>query len=417
MLKKKLKLSEYDKKIWKILKKEKKRQEENIELIASENYASKRVMEAQGSQLTNKYAEGYPKNRYYAGCKYIDIIEKIAINRAKLLFDADFANVQPHSGSQANEAIYMALLNPGEKILGMKLTHGGHLTHGSKNNFSGKFYQPIYYGVNEIGEINYQEIEHQAKKYKPKIIICGFSSYSGIINWSKIRKIADKINAYFLVDMAHIAGLVAAKIYPNPIYFAHAVTSTTHKTLAGPRGGLILSKNGTKEFYKKINSSVFPGIQGGPLMHVIAGKAIAFKEASEKKFKKYQKQIIKNSQTMAKIFLKNKFELVSKNIKNHLFVLNLTKKKITGKEAEKALSLANIITNKNLIPNDQKKSSITSGIRIGSSAITRRGLKEKESKKIAIWICEILNNIKNNDIIQNNKLKVLKMCKKFPVYF
>lgn len=416
MLKNKIKISEYDQEISKILKKEKKRQEEQINLIASENYASKIVMQAQGSQLTNKYAEGYPKKRYYEGCKFVDMIEKIAIKRAKLLFDADFANVQPHSGSQANEAVYMALLKPGDKILGLELTHGGHLTHGSKKNFSGKFYHPIYYGVNEFGEINYKEIYNQAIKHKPKLIICGFSTYSGIVNWSKIRKIADKIKAYFLVDMAHIAGLVAAKIYPNPIHFAHVVTATTHKTLAGPRGGLILAKNGNKEFYKKINSSVFPGVQGGPFMHIISAKAISFKEALEKKFIIYQKQIVKNTKIMAKIFLEKNFKIVSKKIENHLFLVDLTKKKITGKEAEFILSLANIITNKNTIPNDPKKPSITSGIRIGSAAITRRGFQEKESKKIAYWICNILNNIKNTKIIQETKKKVFKICKKFPIY-
>lgn len=410
------KISKYDKKINEAIEKENKRQENSLNLIASENYTSLKVMKAQGSILTNKYAEGYPNNRYYSGCKYIDIIEKIAIKRAKKLFKSDFANVQPHSGSQANFAVYMALLKPGDTILGMNLKHGGHLTHGSSINFSGKIYKTINYGVDKNGKINYKEIEEKSEKYKPKMVICGFSAYSGIINWLKFRKISDKINAYLLADISHVAGLVSSGMYPNPINYAHVVTTTTHKTLAGPRGGLILAKHGNKSFYKKINSSVFPVTQGGPLMHVIAGKAISFKEAMEANFKNYQKQIIKNAKIMANVFYKNNFTLVSKEINNHLFLLDLRNKNITGKEAENILNSVNITINKNSIPNDTKNSIITSGIRIGTAAITRRGLKEKESIKLANWICEILNNKNDKKIKEKIKNKVLIMCKKFPIY-
>lgn len=410
------KISKYDKKINEAIEKENKRQENSLNLIASENYTSLKVMKAQGSILTNKYAEGYPNNRYYSGCKYIDIIEKIAIKRAKKLFKSDFANVQPHSGSQANFAVYMALLKPGDTILGMNLKHGGHLTHGSSINFSGKIYKTINYGVDKNGKINYKEIEEKSEKYKPKMVICGFSAYSGIINWLKFRKISDKINAYLLADISHVAGLVSSGMYPNPINYAHVVTTTTHKTLAGPRGGLILAKHGNKSFYKKINSSVFPVTQGGPLMHVIAGKAISFKEAMEANFKNYQKQIIKNAKIMANVFYKNNFTLVSKEINNHLFLIDLRNKNITGKEAENILNSVNITINKNSIPNDTKNSIITSGIRIGTAAITRRGLKEKESIKLANWICEILNNKNDKKIKEKIKNKVLIMCKKFPIY-
>lgn len=410
------KILNQDNKIEQAIKKEKERQENCLNLIASENYASMKVMKAQGSVLTNKYAEGYPNKRYYSGCKYIDIIENTAIKRAKKLFQADFANVQPHSGSQANLAVYMALLKPGDTILGMNLQHGGHLTHGSSVNFSGKLYKAINYGVDKNGIINYKEVEKKSKKYKPKMIICGFSAYSGLIDWLKFRKISDSINAYLLVDIAHVAGLVCSGLYPNPINYAHVITTTTHKTLAGPRGGLILAKNGSKEFYKKINSSVFPGIQGGPLMHVIAGKAISLKEAMKLKFKKYQKQIIKNTKIMAEIFSDKNFKLTSKEIKNHLFLLDLSNKNITGKKAENILNSVNIIINKNLIPNDTKNSLTTSGIRIGSAAITRRGFKEKESSKLANWICEILNNINDKKIKEKIKKKVSLICKKFPIY-
>ncbi|BGI51061.1 MAG: serine hydroxymethyltransferase [Arsenophonus endosymbiont of Ceratovacuna japonica] len=416
MLKNKISIENYDQELWKAIENEDKRQEDHIELIASENYASLRVMQAQGSQLTNKYAEGYPGNRYYGGCKYIDIIEQLAIDRAKTLFNADFANVQPHSGSQANMAVYIALLQPGYTILGMNLDHGGHLTHGSPINFSGKFYNVIHYGIDENGKINYYDIAIKAQKYKPKMIIGGFSAYSGIVNWAKMRKIADSVGAYLFVDMAHVAGLIVAGIYPNPLPYAHVVTTTTHKTLAGPRGGLILAKDGNEDFYKKLNSAVFPGAQGGPLMHVIAGKAIAFKEAMEPEFKIYQKQIIKNSKTMVKIFIKRGYKVVSGGTQNHLFLIDLLDKNITGKDADIALSKANITINKNSIPNDPNCKFITSGIRIGSPAITRRGLKEKESAKLANWICDILDKVDNNDVIKNIKKKVLLLCKKFPVY-
>lgn len=406
----------FDKQIWDIIKKEQKRQENHVELIASENYVSKAVMEAQGSQLTNKYAEGYPGKRYYGGCKYVDLIEKIAINRAKKLFCADYVNVQPHSGSQANFAVYSALLKPGDTILGMNLFHGGHLTHGSPVNISGKLYNVISYGINNKEEIDYKEILYLAKKHHPKMIIGGFSAYSGICDWKKMRSIADKVKSWFFVDMAHIAGLVAAKLYPNPVFYAHVVTATTHKTLSGPRGGIILAKNGDSSLYKKLNSSVFPGSQGGPLMHVIAAKAIAFKEAMENNFVIYQHQVIKNAKIMAETLISYGYKVVSGGTHNHLFLLNLMNKQITGKEACQALEKANITVNKNSIPNDPYSPFITSGIRIGTPAITKRGFKEKESKKLAIYIANILNNIHDEYNIKNIKQKILKICSKFPVY-
>lgn len=410
-------MKNYDRTIWDAIQNEIKYQEKCIKLIASENYASLRVMQAQGSHLTNKYAEGYPGKRYYGGCKYIDLIEQIAIDRAKKLFNADFANVQPHSGSQANAAVYMALLNPGDKILGMDLTHGGHLSHGASVNFSGKFYNSIFYGVDKNGIIDYKNIETQANNYKPKMIIGGFSSYSRTINWKKMRKIADSIGAYLLADIAHVSGLVATGIYPNPIPYAHVVTTTTHKTLSGPRGGLILASGGSKKFYKKINSAVFPGIQGGPLMHVIAAKAIALKEAMNPKFKIYQKQICKNSKEMANIFIARRYKVISHGTDNHLFLLDLNKsRKITGKKAENALCMANIIVNRNTIPNDLYPPTIASGIRIGSPSITNRGFKTQESIKVANWICDILDQIDNKTIIKKIKQKVLSICKKFPIY-
>ncbi|QCI24360.1 serine hydroxymethyltransferase [Buchnera aphidicola (Muscaphis stroyani)] len=410
------KFSEYDPELWKAIKNENIRQENHIELIASENYTSNYVMHVQGSQLTNKYAEGYPGKRYYGGCKYVDIIETLAIDRAKKLFNADYANVQPHSGSQANFSVYTALLKPGDTILGLKLSHGGHLTHGSSVNFSGKMYNVISYGVNKKGEIDYEELSYLSKKHKPKLIVGGFSAYSGICDWKQMRDIADQINAYLLVDMAHVAGLVAAGIYPNPIYYAHVVTSTTHKTLAGPRGGLILSKNENDAFYKKLDFSVFPGSQGGPLMHVIAGKAIAFKEALEPSFKIYQQQIVKNSQTMVQVFLKNGYKIVSGKTLNHLFLINLSDKSLTGKDADLALSKANITVNKNTIPDDLNSSFITSGIRIGTPAVTKRGFKELEVSQVANWIISILNDVKNKDNILNIKNKVLSLCLNYPVY-
>ncbi|WP_348666038.1 serine hydroxymethyltransferase [Arsenophonus symbiont of Ornithomya chloropus] len=409
-------IADYDKELWFAMKNEIKRQEDHIELIASENYTSSIIMQAQGSQLTNKYAEGYPGKRYYSGCEYVDIIEELAINRAKKLFGADFANVQPHSGSQANIAVYMALLKPGDTILGMNLLHGGHLTHGSAVNFSGKIYNIVSYGLDESGTIDYENIMKKGYKYKPKMIIGGFSAYSGIVNWEKMRQIADVIGAYLLVDMAHVAGLVAAGLYPNPVPHAHVVTTTTHKTLAGPRGGLILAKGNNEEFYKKINSAVFPGTQGGPLMHIIAGKAIAFKEAMKPEFKTYQQQIIKNSKIMVKIFIDRGYTIVSGGTENHLFLLNLVNKKLTGEIVATKLASANIIVNKNSIPNDPNNSFITSGIRIGTPAITRRGFKEKESAILTIWICDILDNIDDIFLIHKVKKQVLKLCKSFPVY-
>ncbi|WP_367680688.1 serine hydroxymethyltransferase [Candidatus Fukatsuia anoeciicola] len=428
MLKRRINIANYDKELWQAMKQEVERQEEHIELIASENYASSLVMQAHGSQLTNKYAEGYPGKRYYGGCEYVDLVEQLAIERAKQLFVADYANVQPHSGSQANAAVYMALLKPGDTVLGMNLAHGGHLTHGSPVNFSGKLYHIISYGVDKSEKIDYQELKYLAYNHKPKMIIGGFSSYSNIVNWAKMREIADSINAYLFVDMAHVAGLVAAGIYDTPLPHAHVVTTTTHKTLAGPRGGLILAKNSANittyndkrldsvTLYKKLNAAVFPGSQGGPLMHVIAAKAIAFKEALEPNFKTYQQQVIKNAKEMVKIFLKRGYKVVSGGTDNHLFLISLIDKKLTGKDVDTALGYANITVNKNVVPNDPLSSFITSGIRIGTPAITRRGFKEFESCKLADWICDILDNIKNKDIIQATKVKVLKICKKFPVY-
>lgn len=416
MLKREINIADYDQELWQAMENEVKRQEEHIELIASENYTSPRVMQAQGSQLTNKYAEGYPGKRYYAGCEYVDIVEQLAIDRAKALFHADFANVQPHSGSQANTAVYMALLQPGDTVLGMNLAHGGHLTHGSPVNFSGKLYNIIPYGLNEKGKIDYDHITTQAQKYKPKMIIGGFSAYSGMVDWAKMRQIADSIGAYLFVDMAHVAGLVAASVYTNPVPHAHVVTTTTHKTLAGPRGGLILAKGGDEEFYKKLNSAVFPGVQGGPFMHVIAGKAVSLKEAMEPEFKIYQQQVTRNARMMVNVFIKHGYKVVSGGTENHLFLLDLVNKRITGKEADAALGRANITVNKNNVPNDPNGPFITSGIRIGSPAITRRGFKEKESAELANWICDILDKIDDESVINNIKQKVLLICQQFPVY-
>ncbi len=401
--------------IFKLISSEKNRQEKNINLIASENYVSNNILKAQGSILTNKYAEGYYNKRYYGGCKYIDKIEKIAILRAKKLFKANYANVQPHSGSQANLAVYNAILKPGDTILSMKLSHGGHLTHGSKVNISGKIYNAIHYGLNKKEKIDYNEIYYLTKKYKPKIIISGYSSYSRICNWKKIKKIANKYNSYLIIDISHISGLIASNLYPNPIKFAHIVTSTTHKTLAGPRGGIILSIEKNKKLHKKINNSIFPGIQGGPLMHIIAAKAICFKEALNPKFKIYQKQVIKNAKYMVKEFKKKKFKIISNKTETHLFILNLKNKNITGIEAEKKLELANITVNKNCIPDDNQNPFITSGIRLGTPAITRRGIKTKTSILIAKLICNVLNNINNKNIIKKTKKKIKKICKKYPI--
>ena len=409
-------IEDFDHELAMAIKQEKTRQEEHIELIASENYASPRVLEAQGSVLTNKYAEGYPGKRYYGGCEYVDIAENLAINRVKKLFNADYANVQPHSGSQANAAAYFALINPGDTVLGMDLGHGGHLTHGSKVNFSGKLYNFVSYGLDlNTGDIDYVQARTLAHQHKPKLIIAGFSAFSGIVDWQKFRDIADEIGAYFLVDMAHVAGLVAAGLYPSPVNIADVTTSTTHKTLRGPRGGLILAKRNA-EIEKKLNSAVFPGNQGGPLMHVIAAKAVAFKEALTADFANYQKQIVVNAAVMAKTIMNRGFKLVSNGTKNHLFLMSLTDKNITGQEAEKALAKANITVNKNSVPNDPLSPMITSGIRIGTPAITTRGFKENECIDLANHICDILNDPNNSELIENIKNKHLSLCKKFPVY-
>ncbi|EEQ8452324.1 serine hydroxymethyltransferase [Escherichia coli] len=416
MLKREMNIADYDAELWQAMEQEKVRQEEHIELIASENYTSPRVMQAQGSQLTNKYAEGYPGKRYYGGCEYVDIVEQLAIDRAKELFGADYANVQPHSGSQANFAVYTALLEPGDTVLGMNLAHGGHLTHGSPVNFSGKLYNIVPYGIDATGHIDYADLEKQAKEHKPKMIIGGFSAYSGVVDWAKMREIADSIGAYLFVDMAHVAGLVAAGVYPNPVPHAHVVTTTTHKTLAGPRGGLILAKGGSEELYKKLNSAVFPGGQGGPLMHVIAGKAVALKEAMEPEFKTYQQQVAKNAKAMVEVFLERGYKVVSGGTDNHLFLVDLVDKNLTGKEADAALGRANITVNKNSVPNDPKSPFVTSGIRVGTPAITRRGFKEAEAKELAGWMCDVLDSINDEAVIERIKGKVIDICARYPVY-
>jgi Glycine/serine hydroxymethyltransferase len=416
MLKRDMNIADYDPELWASIVEETQRQEEHIELIASENYTSPRVMQAQGSQLTNKYAEGYPGKRYYGGCEFVDKTETLAIERAKALFGAVYANVQPHSGSQANAAVYMALLKPGDTVLGMNLAHGGHLTHGSPVNFSGKLYNIIPYGIDANGKIDYAELERLALEHKPKMVLGGFSAYSGVVDWAKMREIADKVGAYLFVDMAHVAGLVAAGVYPNPVPHAHVVTSTTHKTLAGPRGGLILSAVNDEELHKKLNSAVFPGSQGGPLMHVIAGKAVAFKEAMEPEFKAYQQQVVKNSKAMVEVFLSRGYKIVSGGTENHLFLVDFTDRELTGKEADAALGLANITVNKNAVPNDPRSPFVTSGIRIGSPSITRRGFKEAEAKELAGWMCDVLDNTTDEAVIAATRAKVLDICKRFPVY-
>ncbi len=391
------------------------RQEDHIELIASENYTSPRVMEAQGSCLTNKYAEGYPGKRYYGGCEYVDQVEVLAIERAKQLFGAAFANVQPHSGSQANAGVYMALVNPGDTILGMSLAHGGHLTHGAKVNFSGKIYNAVQYGLDENGDIDYAEVERLAREHKPKMIVAGFSAYSRIVDWQRFRDIADQVGAYFFVDMAHVAGLVAAGLYPNPVPIADVCTTTTHKTLRGPRGGLIVAR-ANPEIEKKLNSTVFPGIQGGPLMHVIAAKAVAFKEALEPSFGDYQKQVIANARAMASTFQERGYKIVSNGTDDHLFLLDLIDKGITGKDADAALGRAHITVNKNSVPNDPQSPFVTSGLRIGSPAMTTRGFKDAEAVQITHWICDVLDDINNEATIATVAQKVSALCAEYPVY-
>jgi len=418
MFDKKQTIENFDPEIWGSIKNESKRQEDHIELIASENYTSPAVMAAQGSKLTNKYAEGYPSKRYYGGCEYVDQTEELAIERAKELFGVGFANVQPHSGSQANSAVFLALCSAGDTILGMSLDAGGHLTHGAKPSFSGKIYNSVQYGLNpETGLVDYDEIERLATECKPKMIIAGFSAYSGILDWMRFREIADKVGAYFLVDMAHVAGLVAAGVYPSPIPFADAVTSTTHKTLRGPRGGIILTNN--EDLAKKFNSAIFPGGQGGPLCHVIAAKAISFKEALTEEFKVYQQQVLKNAQIMAATFIKRKIKIVSGGTENHLMLVDLIGKEFTGKDADAALGEAFITVNKNAVPNDPRSPFVTSGLRIGTPAITTRGFKETESEDLAHWICDVLDSLEagtSNMVIPEVRDKVLELCSRFPVY-
>ncbi|ALQ09130.1 MULTISPECIES: serine hydroxymethyltransferase [unclassified Pseudoalteromonas] len=417
MLERSMNISDFDPELFDAITKETARQEEHIELIASENYCSPRVLEAQGSQLTNKYAEGYPGKRYYGGCEHVDVVEQLAIDRANELFGSDYANVQPHAGSQANAAVFLALLEAGDTVLGMSLAHGGHLTHGSHVSFSGKLYNAIQYGLDEAtGEIDYAQVEALALEHKPKMIIGGFSAYSGIVDWAKFREIADKVGAYLFVDMAHVAGLIAAGVYPSPVPHAHVVTTTTHKTLAGPRGGLIISACGDEAIYKKLNSAVFPGGQGGPLCHVIAAKAVAFKEALQPEFKVYQTQVVKNAKAMVAVMQERGYKIVSDKTENHLFLLDLIDKDITGKDADAALGNANITVNKNSVPNDPRSPFVTSGLRIGSPAITRRGFKEEESKELAGWICDVLDNITDESVQVQVKEKVKAICAKLPVY-
>jgi glycine hydroxymethyltransferase len=409
-------LEEFDTELFQAIADEKRRQEEHIELIASENYTSPRVLEAQGSVLTNKYAEGYPGKRYYGGCEYVDVAETLAIERAMELFGADYANVQPHSGSQANAAACLALLNPGDTILGMSLADGGHLTHGSKVNFSGKLFNAVQYGVHaDSGLLNYEEVEALAQEHRPKMIIAGFSAYSRIMDWERFRVIADKVGAWFMVDMAHVAGLVAAGVYPNPVPVADVVTTTTHKTLRGPRGGLILARK-NDEITKKFNSMVFPGTQGGPLMHVIAAKAVALLEALQPDFKDYQRKVVGNAREMARVFVERGYSIVSGGTDNHLMLLSLIDKDITGKDADAALGRANITVNKNAVPNDPRSPFVTSGLRLGTPAITTRGFGLAETRKLTGWICDILDDMNDQVLIQRVRGHVLQLCKRYPVY-
>ncbi len=416
MYKKSMSIKGFDDEIFLAIEEEHQRQEDHIELIASENYTSPRVLQALGSQLTNKYAEGYPAKRYYGGCEFVDKVEQLAIDRAKELFGADYANVQPHSGSQANMAVFMALIQPGDTILGLSLADGGHLTHGARPNFSGKIYNSIQYGLHpETGEIDYDEVEKLALEHKPKVLVAGFSAYSRIWNWQRFRDIADKVGAYLFVDMAHVAGLVAAGHYPNPIPIADVVTSTTHKSLRGPRGGLILCKS-NPELEKKFNSNIFPGIQGGPLMHCIAAKAISFKEAMQPEFISYQAQVIKNAQAMAKVFIERGFDVVSGGTDNHLMLVSLIPKGITGKAADAALGKAHITVNKNAVPNDPESPFVTSGIRVGTPAPTTRGFKEAEITEVANWMCDVMENMDDESVIAAVRDKVSVLCGRFPVY-
>lgn len=411
-----MKIAGFDDELWNAMQAESKRQEAHIELIASENYTSPRVMEAQGTDLTNKYAEGYPGKRYYGGCEYVDIAEQLAIDRAKELFGAAYANVQPHSGSQANAAVFMALVKPGDTVLGMSLAHGGHLTHGASVSFSGKMYNAIQYGINtDTGLIDYDELEALAVEHKPKMIIAGFSAYSQELDFARFRAIADKVGAYLFVDVAHVAGLVAAGVYPDPVPHAHVVTTTTHKTLRGPRGGLILACD-DEALHKKLNSAVFPGSQGGPLMHVIAAKAICFKEAMSDEFKTYQKQVVKNASAMADVFVTRGYDVISGGTKNHLFLVSLIKQDITGKDADAALGRAHITVNKNAVPNDPRSPFVTSGLRLGTPAVTTRGFGEVECRELAGWICDILDNLNDDAVNDRVRGQVEALCARFPVY-
>ncbi len=414
-------IADFDPELAKAIADENRRQEDHVELIASENYASPRVMEAQGSQLTNKYAEGYPGKRYYGGCEHVDVAERLAIERVKQLFGADYANVQPHSGSQANQAVYLALLQPGDTILGMALAHGGHLTHGAKVNFSGKLFNAVQYGVDDDGLLDYAAIERLALEHKPKMIVAGFSAYSQVMDWARFRAIADKVGAYLFVDMAHVAGLVAAGVYPSPLAHAHVVTSTTHKTLRGPRGGIIVASRAgmgeaAEEIEKKLQSIVFPGIQGGPLMHVIAAKAVAFKEALEPSFREYQQQVVRNAKAMAAEIMARGYKIVSGGTEDHLMLIDLIGKKLTGKAAEAALGEAHITVNKNAVPNDPQKPFVTSGLRIGTPAVTTRGYLEADCKALAGWICDVLDAPEDAAVLATVRAKVEAQCRQFPVY-
>ena len=416
-----MRIAEYDAELAQAMAAERQRQEDHVELIASENYASPRVMEAQGSVLTNKYAEGYPGKRYYGGCEFVDVAEKLAIERCKALFGADYANVQPHSGSQANQGVFMALLQPGDTILGMSLAHGGHLTHGAKVNASGKLYNAVQYGVNERGLVDMDEVERLAVEHQPKMIIAGFSAYSQVLDWARFRAIADQVGAVLFVDMAHIAGLVAAGVYPSPLPHAHVVTSTTHKTLRGPRGGIIvMSKAGAgekaEELEKKLQSIVFPGIQGGPLMHVIAAKAVAFKEALEPEFKAYQQQVVKNAQAMANTLIARGYKIVSGGTQNHLMLIDLIGREVSGKDAEAALGAAHITVNKNSVPNDPRSPFVTSGLRIGTPAVTTRGYTEADCVELATWIADVLDAPTDAAVLERVRAAVTAQCRKYPVY-
>ena len=416
MFSKDMKIEGFDDDLYAAIEAEKRRQEEHVELIASENYTSPRVLEAQGSVLTNKYAEGYPGKRYYGGCEFVDQVELLAIERAKALFGADYANVQPHSGSQANAAVYLALLEPGDVVLGMSLADGGHLTHGASVNFSGKLYRAVQYGLNdETGLVDYEAVAALAEEHQPKMIMAGFSAYSRQMDWQRFRDIADAVGAYLVVDMAHVAGLVAAGLYPNPVSIADVTTTTTHKTLGGPRGGIILAR-ANEAIEKKLNSALFPGSQGGPLMHVIAAKAVCLAEAMTDEFKRYQELVIENAQTMATTFQSRGYRVVSNGTDNHLFLLDLIDKGITGKAADAALGRANITVNKNAVPNDPRSPFVTSGLRIGSPAATRRGFGTEECARLTEWMCDVLDDIKNDNMVASVQLKVLELCKRFPVY-